>query len=112
MIRYQGQRSGREISTPAQYARLGEDVIFLVGRPESKTWWRNFAEDRDLAVLLQGQWMTFTARAIRGATEQEEVARLLDAYIERFPRATRVLGGGTGDEQLRRTVLVLARRTS
>lgn len=43
--------------TPAQYERLDDDVVILVGRPGSRNWWRNLrgGHDRDAhdaAVLL------------------------------------------------------------
>lgn len=40
-VRYQGRRTGHTITTPAQYTRRGEDLVILVGRPDTKTWWRN-----------------------------------------------------------------------
>ncbi len=92
VIRYVGRRSGREISTPTQYVEHGDDVVILVGRPETKTWWRNFRQDRDLEVLVRGTWRPMVGRALIGADEPDVVAPLLDAYLARFPKAARGLG--------------------
>lgn len=53
LIRYRGRRSGAELTTPTQYARSGNDIVILVGRPETKTWWRNFRTDHDVDVLVR-----------------------------------------------------------
>lgn len=109
LVRYTGRTSGREITTPTMYARRGDDVVILVGRPETKTWWRNFASDRDVDVLLQGRWMAMTARAIVGAEEPDTIAPLLDAYLQRFPRVVRSLGEGPPTDRARRAVIVWCR---
>ncbi|MEA2827291.1 MAG: hypothetical protein QOG43_1730 [Actinomycetota bacterium] len=106
VIRYRGRRSGRTISTPTQYARVGQDVVILVGKPETKTWWRNFRAPSDVEVLLQGRWTNMTAQSVVGIDERERTAPLLDAYLSRFPKASRALGGGTRDDMLTRAVMV------
>jgi hypothetical protein len=98
VVRYVGRRSGRTVTTPTQYARSGDDLVILVGHPGSKTWWRNFRDDRDLEVLVEGRWLAMTGRAVLGHDEPEAIAPLLDAYLARFPKAARLLdadGGGT-----------------
>lgn len=109
LIRYTGRRSGREFTTPTQYARCGEEVIILVARPETKTWWRNFTTDRDIDVLMQGRCVPMTARAVVGADEPETIAPLLQAYLVRFPRAARVLGDETNGSRAQRAVIVWCR---
>lgn len=111
VIRYTGRRSGRRFSTPTQYARRGDEVIILVGHPEAKRWWRNFRDDRDIDVLLERRWVPMRARAVIGADEPEVATPLLDAYLERFPKAARTLNGdgdGAGD-RVRHAVLVRCR---
>jgi hypothetical protein len=109
LVRYEGRRSGRRITTPTQYARLGDDVVIMVGHPEHKTWWRNFETERDLEVLVRRNWLPLRGRIVRGADLPEVAAPLLEAYLARFPRAARALGNGTGDEQLRAAVFVWCR---
>jgi len=96
VVRYQGRRSGKAFSTPTQYARSGDDVVILVGHPESKSWWKNFREDRDLDVLIRGHWLPMVGRAVLGSEDPEAIAPLLDAYLARFPKASRLLGGDVG----------------
>ena len=74
VIRYTGRRSGRVITTPTQYASLGEDLVIMVGDPLAKKWWRNFTDERDLDVLVRGSWRPMRGRAILGAEEPETVA--------------------------------------
>ena len=95
LVRYPGRRSGREILTPTQYAPLGEDVVILVGRPETKTWWRNFLLDRDIDLLIGGRWTPMTAWAIVGVDTPDAAAPLLDAYLAR-------VDPGRGVEQMLR----------
>jgi hypothetical protein len=109
VIRYRGQRSGATFSTPTQYARSGDDVIILVGRPETKTWWRNFRHERELDVLIGGRWLPMTGRAVVGADEPETTTPLLDAYLDRFPRTARHLGGTTPESRAREAVVVWCR---
>jgi hypothetical protein len=110
VIRYTGRHSGRMITTPTQYARHGDGIVILVGKSEEKSWWRNFHdEERRIDVLLEGGWVTMSARAIVGAEEPEAAAPLLDAYLARFPRARRLLGDGAREEKVRRAVLVSCR---
>ena len=66
LLAYEGRQSGRRIVLPTQYARSGDDVVVLVGRPETKRWWCNFVEPRDLDVLLAGEWHAMTGQVVRG----------------------------------------------
>lgn len=102
LIRYEGRRSGRTFETPTQYVLVGNDVVILVGRPETKTWWRNFAEARDLDGLIAGEWCRLRGVVRRGADDPEVVRPLLDAYLTKFPSARRSLG----DEPVAAAVLV------
>ena len=93
--------------TPTQYARVGKDVAVLVGRPEAKTWWRNFRVERDIDVLLQGRWTKMTAQTVIGSDEPDRIRPFLEAYLARFPKASKALGGGSSDNMLSRAVMVL-----
>jgi hypothetical protein len=109
LLRYTGRRSGRVITTPTQYACLGDDLVVVVGRPASKVWWRNFTDERDVDVLVRGSWRAMRGRAVLGATEPETVASLLDTYLERFPRTARSLAGATPAEHVGGAVVVRCR---
>jgi hypothetical protein len=106
LIRYNGRRSGREFTTPTQYARAGDDVIILVGRPNAKTWWRNFTSEHDIDILMRRHWIPMKARAVVGAEEPATIAPLLDAFLERFPKAARALEEGS-NESLRRSAVIV-----
>lgn len=106
LIRYTGRRTGRVITTPTQYATHDDGVVILVGRPDSKQWWRNFTDERDVDVLVRGWWRPMVGRAVVGADEPDVLGPLLDTYLERFPRATRALDGATCDEQEAGAVIV------
>src|SRR5215212_5806234 len=77
LVRYTGQRSHDQFTTPTKYARHGDDVVILVGRPPAKTWWRNFREERDIDVLLRGRWHEMTAHAVVGGQDCEAIAEPL-----------------------------------
>ncbi len=106
LIRYRGRRTGREIMMPTQYAECGSDVVILVGRPDTKTWWRNFRTERDLELRMRGRWSAMTGIAVVGADDAAGIGPLLDAYLTRFPRARRTLGEGTPDDRAKRAVVV------
>ena len=106
LIRYRGRRTGREITMPTQYAERGSDIVILVSRPDTKTWWQNFRTERDLDLLIRGRWSPMIARAVVGAHDAAGIGPLLDTYLTRFPRAQRALGEGTPDDRAKRAVVV------
>ncbi len=105
VIRYTGATSGRVFSTPTQYARLEDGIVIMSGRAETKQWWRNFIEERDIDVLIEGHWTAMRGQARRGSVEPEDTERLLDAYLKRFPRVARTLSTDPA-ERVRAAVLV------
>jgi F420H(2)-dependent quinone reductase len=109
LVRYQGRRSGRTITTPTMYAAHDADVAILVGRPDRKTWWRNFAEEHPVDVLVAGRWLPMRAVVVRGTTDPDAARPLLEAYLGRFPSARRVLPGSTDGERLAGATLVWCR---
>lgn len=109
LVRYTGRRSGRTFTTPTQYAHDGDDVVILVGRPETKVWWRNFTGGGDLELLLAGTWVPMRGEAVVGGERPDEVAALLATYLDRFPRAVRTLDGETPQARARHAVVVRCR---
>ena len=109
LVRYQGRRSGRTIITPTQYATSGDDLVILVGRPDTKTWWRNFRDRNDIDVLVKGSWRAMTARAVVGTDEPDQIVPLLNAYCERFPKARRLLSSPSGATDVGDAVIVWCR---
>ena len=102
VIRYQGRRSGRTVTTPTQYATYRDGLVIFVGRPDSKQWWRNFRQDRDIDVLVARDWRAMVGRAVVGPEDPDTIAPLLEAYLQRFPKAARLLDtttNGSGHDQ-------------
>ena len=106
LVRYTGRRTGRTITTPTQFARVGDHVVILVGRPDTKTWWRNFTDGRDLAVLLGRRWQPMRGVAVVGADDPKAATPLLEGYLDRWPKAGRALQGATVAEKVRSAVFV------
>lgn len=109
LVRYTGRRSGRTIATPVQYVTIGDDVVILSGRPETKTWWRNFTHEGDIEVLVRGTWRRLRARAVSGAEQPATVRPLLEQYLSRFPRAARTLPGDTPEARTAGALVVWCR---
>ena len=100
VVRYRGRRSGRTILTPTQFARCDDTIVIVVAHPSTKSWWRNFEDDHDLDLLVQGTWVPMVGRAIVPADHPDEAAPLEAAYAQRFPRAARQLGREDRDRPL------------
>lgn len=84
-----GRRSGRSFTFPVQYARDGDTIVLIPGRPDTKTWWRNLVEPARVGLRLRGRDMRGTAVATR---DPEAVADGLATYLARFPRASKAFG--------------------
>jgi deazaflavin-dependent oxidoreductase (nitroreductase family) len=109
LIRYVGNRSGNEHTLPVQYADTHHGLVVVVGRPETKTWWRNFTEMGQARVLLKGTWTPMTAHTIRGADDPEAVTPLLRAYAQRYPKIVNRIDGDTLEERVASSVVVWLR---
>ena len=109
LIRYQGRRTGTEYTTPVQFAEAGVGLVVLVGKPETKTWWRNFADMGQIKVLRAGTRIPMTAHALRGVDDPDAVEPLLRSYALRFPKVVKSLDGNTLDERVRGAVVVWLR---
>jgi hypothetical protein len=109
VIRYRGRRSGKTFTTPTNYATYGDGIVIFVGRPDTKSWWRNFRDDGDVDVLVGGEWRAMTGRAVLGADEPDAIEPLLDAYLQRFPKAARLLEDSTGSAATWQGVIVWCR---
>jgi hypothetical protein len=109
LIRYRGRRTDTEYTTPVQYADAHVGFVVLVGKPDTKTWWRNFTDMGQLQVLLAGTWVPMTAHALRGSEDPEAVEPLLRSYAIRFPKVVKSLTGDTLDERVRNAVVVWLR---
>jgi len=109
LIRYVGNRSGTEHTLPVQYADTHHGLVVVVGRPETKTWWRNFTEMGQATVLVRGTWTPMTAHALRGVDDPEAVAPLLRAYAPRHPKVVKRIDGDSLAERVTNSVVVWLR---
>jgi hypothetical protein len=92
VLRYTGVRTGRPRELVVMYARTGGTVWIVVAQPEHKSWWRNFAEPRDVVLWLAGKQLEARAVAVEGSAQPAEAREGLAAYLARMPIAGRSLG--------------------
>ena len=85
-LRFNGRRTRRLYSMPAQYARLGDDLVLYPGRPSQKVWWRNFEEPDDVTIMLAGREEQRKAHVLRPGDLKYDAAR--EVYASRFKRIT------------------------
>ena len=109
LIRYTGRHSGNEFTLPVQYADAHHGLVVMVGKPETKTWWRNFTDMGQVKVLLKGRWVPMTAHALLGEDDPDAVTPLLRSYAVRFPKVTKSLVGETLEERVSNAVVVWLR---
>ncbi|MCB0117032.1 MAG: hypothetical protein KDD84_23190 [Caldilineaceae bacterium] len=90
---YRGRRSGQRFRIPTQYVMADPaTALILVGRPETKSWWRNFTPPgHPVTISIRGAHRPGVATARLGTDEPEQVAEFLDCYLQRFPRAAKLL---------------------
>jgi len=112
LVRYVGNRSGEEHTLPVQYADTHHGLVVMVGKPDTKRWWRNFVEMGQAQVLLRGTWTPMTAHALRGADDSEAVTPLLRSYAQRYPKVVRSIEGDTLEERVENSVVVWLRPAS
>ena len=109
LLRYVGERTGAEFTLPVQYADTQHGIVVLVGKSDTKTWWRNFTSMGQVQALLAGSWVPMTAHALIGSEDPEAVTPLLRAYAARFPKVVKSLEGDNLEQRVDRAVLVWLR---
>jgi deazaflavin-dependent oxidoreductase (nitroreductase family) len=81
VIRYRGRKSGKVYETPVNYIQDGDTLLITSYR--QRTWWRNLIGGASADVFLKGKKQHAVAEAF---TQNEEVARYLQAYLEQVPQ--------------------------
>jgi hypothetical protein len=109
LIRYQGLHSGNEYTLPVQYADTHGGLVVVVGKPGTKTWWRNFTTMGQAQILLAGSWKPVTAHALVGSEDPDAVTPLLRSYATRFPKVVKSLEGDSLEERVEHAVVVWLR---
>jgi hypothetical protein len=88
-IRYSGRRSRAPHRLVTGYVTADRAALVMVGRPETKTWWRNFQEPHPAWLLLRGDWQLNWGKLIpRGTTEWEHASA---AYLAQRRSARRAM---------------------
>lgn len=107
VVHYRGRRSGRPYLTPTQYAPYEDGFVIVVGKPDTKTWWRNFDSEggHAIEVLVRGAWNQLQGRVVTEDTDAELTTTLLDAYLAHFPIAARAMGSSR--EALNSTAVIV-----
>ena len=80
----------------------------LVGRPDTKSWWRNFGDQdgHTVDLLVRGHWQRLTGRVVTTETDAARCETLLATYLDQFPVAARALDGASLKERAQGCVLV------
>jgi hypothetical protein len=79
-LRFVAPRTGRDVVLPVMYAEAGEELFVLVGRAQSKRWWRNFARPHPVHVWIHGQSRPGTGHLARpGSVEHGAAAAIYRA---------------------------------
>jgi hypothetical protein len=85
LIAYQGRKSGKKITLPAQYLQTGNEVWIVVGFPEKKQWWKNFSEGLPVNLCLRGEWVSGLGTALSGEKDRGEIVRGLGGILQMLP---------------------------
>lgn len=91
VVGYRGRRSGRWFSVPVNYAiteKNGSRRIWITSSRD-RVWWRNFMEDYEAELILDGECIPVVLRA---SVDTEDVAQGLSQYLGAVPRAARYFG--------------------
>jgi deazaflavin-dependent oxidoreductase (nitroreductase family) len=85
LVAYAGRRSGVRRELPVMYASTDDRYVVVAGQPDTKTWWRNFADDvRPVTLTVAGWRGSARARLLDPSSAEHRLA--LDAYRVRYPR--------------------------
>ena len=68
LVRYTGRHSGLPRQLPVNCEPFEGGYLIRVGRPESKTWWRNFTSPWPIELVRKGRRIEGSAVAVSGRT--------------------------------------------
>ena len=87
LVTVTGRKSGKSITTPANYQRDG-DALWVISWRDRK-WWRNLRGGADIRVLLRGRDVQGRGQVIE---EEKAVAQSLFDYYRKSPRIAKYVG--------------------
>jgi hypothetical protein len=70
LVRYTGRRSGLPRQLPVGAERCGNSWLILVGRSDSKRWWRNFIEPAPIELVRGRTVVRGSGVAVLGSSER------------------------------------------
>jgi len=88
LLSYTGRVSGRHITIPVGYQRVGDRVTVLVSEAKAKRWWRNFREPGEVSLRLRGR--TLRGRAELVSPDALEFRESAERTLRRVPGMGRV----------------------
>ena len=84
LVTVTGCKSGRQISTPVNYAREGNTLWITSFR--QRNWWRNLRGGQPVVLHIKGKEVRGWGRAIE---EKPEVEAALSNYLQRLPKSAK-----------------------
>ncbi len=105
VLTFTGRKSGRQISTPVGYTRLGDRLVCTSLR--RRTWWRNLRGGAPVKLYLQGRSSPALAQAVEN---DADVRRGFAEYFRLVPAARRMYGihpspdGVIGEQEMQHLV--------
>jgi deazaflavin-dependent oxidoreductase (nitroreductase family) len=106
LITVRGRKSGREITLPVNYIRIGNELWVLSSR--DRIWWRNLRGGAYVRLRLRGRDVAAHAEPV---LDEETVSERLAEYIRRMSMAARGMGiHMTGGEPDRNDLLRVAKK--
>jgi hypothetical protein len=90
LVRYVGRKSGLARQLPVNCEPFENGYLIRVGRPEQKTWWRNFTSPWPLEIVRHGRRIRGSAVVVSGATGNGQ--RIAADYFTRHHGAARRAG--------------------
>ena len=87
LITVLGRKSGRSITTPVNYYRVG-NILWVISKRDRK-WWRNLRGGADVALRLQGRNMQACAEAI---TDEQVIGAQIGEYLRHLPMSAAPMG--------------------
>lgn len=97
LLRYRGRYTGAFHERAVPLARDDSRLIAVSPR-RAKDWWHDFRPSGPAVVVLDDVQLGVVGRAIDGNERPRELAPVLRAYLDWFPRAGRELGIGPARE--------------
>jgi hypothetical protein len=85
LITYRGRKSGKEFTLPVQYVQEGNFIYIVPGRPERKSWWRNFRALTPVRLTLRGEELSGNGVLLDPATQLAKIITGIEVYLRGFP---------------------------